>query len=219
MLLLCACSSQSVGSAGPSAAVNETDAPAASGPVSQSTAAPTDTPSPEHSAAPTQTKAPESSAKPTPTPTPTPATRTEIQPAEEIIEDDETPLANGGAWALLNLIITILTALGSIIMLVGYFGKKREAEKDEDGNVVLDENGEEKTEYTVKKKGFWRLFSLVPTVVAIIAFILTEDMSLPMAFVDKWTILMLLIGLAQVGVAILSRKAKEEAEEETPAEV
>ena len=104
-------------------------------------------------------------------------------------------------------------------MLVGYFGKKREAEKDEDGNVVLDENGEEKTEYTVKKKGFWRLFSLVPTVVAIIAFILTEDMSLPMAFVDKWTILMLLIGLAQVGVAILSRKAKEEAEEETPAEV
>ena len=44
-------------------------------------------------------------------------------------------------------------------------------------------------------------------------------MSLPMAFVDKWTILMLLIGLAQVGVAILSRKAKEEAEEETPAEV
>lgn len=70
MLLLCACSSQSVDSAGPSAAVNKTDAPAASGPVSQSTAAPTDTPSPEHSAVPTQTKAPESTAKPTPTPTP-----------------------------------------------------------------------------------------------------------------------------------------------------
>ena len=107
----------------------------------------------------------------------------------------------------------------TLLLLLGYLGKKDKAAADEDGNPILNENGEETLAYTLKKKGFWRLFSLVPTVVAIIAFILTEDMSLPMAFVDKWTILMLLIGLAQVGVAILSRKAKEEAEEETPAEV
>ena len=131
------------------------------------------------------------------------------------IPDEGTPLANGGAWALINLILTVLTALGSLLLLLGYLGKKDKAAADEDGNPILNENGEQTLAYTLKKKGFWRLFSLVPAIGAIIAFILTEDMRLPMVLVDKWTILMVIIALVQLVDAFLCRKKKVEPEEQT----
>ena len=145
----------------------------------------------------------------------TPSDANAILPVDvENITDDDTPLAQGGAWALVNLILTILTALGSVLLLLGYLGKKNKEATDEDGNVILDENGEATLEYTLKKKGFWRLFSLVPAIVAIIVFILTENMRLPMVLVDRWTLLMLVIALVQVAVAFFSKKKKEEPEEE-----
>ena len=113
-----------------------------------------------------------------------------------------------------SLILTVLTVIGSILLLIGCFKKKEQAETDENGNVVLDANGEEKLEYTRKNKNFWRISSLIPAIGAVVAFILTENMRNPMIWVDKWTILMVVIALVQVVVAILSKSKKEEPEEE-----
>ena len=147
----------------------------------------------------------------------------------ETINDNETPLANGediadnatplaglgtGAWALINLILTIVTTLLSILLLIGYIGKKKKALEDEDGNVVLDENGKEVMEYEKNKKGLWRLISIIPALIAIIVFIFTEDMILPMIFVDKWTILHVVIALVQVVVMVLCKKKKNENDED-----
>ena len=143
----------------------------------------------------------------------------EETPAEEELEDEEAPLASGdegeeiadeeaplaapagAAWALLNLILAILTALGSVLLLIGYIGKKKKEEEDENG---------ENVEYTVKKKGVWRVLSLIPGIGAIVAFILTENMRNPMVFTDRWTLLMVIIAVIQVIVAILAKKEKEE---------
>ena len=147
----------------------------------------------------------------------------------ETINDNETPLANGediadnatplaglgtGAWALINLILTIVTTLLSILLLIGYIGKKKKALEDEDGNVVLDENGKEVMEYEKNKKGLWRLISIIPALIAIIVFIFTEDMTLPMIFVDKWTLLHVVIALVQVVVMVLCKKKKDENDED-----
>ena len=139
------------------------------------------------------------------------------EPTEEEIVEEEVPLAQPeakSAWALVNLILTVLTVIGSILLLIGCFKKKEQAETDENGNVVLDANGEEKLEYTRKNKNFWRISSLIPAIGAVVAFILTENMRNPMIWVDKWTILMVVIALVQVVVAILSKSKKEEPEEE-----
>ena len=143
----------------------------------------------------------------------------EETPAEEELEDEEAPLASGeegeeledeeaplaapagAAWALLNLILAILTALGSVLLLIGYIGKKKKEEENENG---------ENVEYTVKKKGVWRVLSLIPGIGAIVAFILTENMRNPMVFTDRWTLLMVIIAVIQVIVAILAKKEKEE---------
>ena len=148
-------------------------------------------------------------------PTTEPTRPTESFPddgGEEDIADEPTPLAMGGAWALVNLILTVLTVLGSVMLLVGYIGKKQKEREDEDGNVILNAEGEAEMD-DIKKKGGWRLASILPAVAAVIAFILTENMRLPMVLVDKWTLLMIVIALVQLLVAYFSRKKTQEPEQ------
>ena len=64
-----------------------------------------------------------------------------------------------------------------------------------------------------------KLVGAIAGIAAPITFILTEDMSLPMVMVDKWTILMLIMLAVQVVAAIANKKASElddEEEEEEP---
>jgi uncharacterized repeat protein (TIGR02543 family) len=119
----------------------------------------------------------------------------------EVVPEDKTPLAGGPVWALLNLILTIATALASILMLLGYIGKKKE---EEDGVVIRE----------TEKHGFTRVLTLVPGIGAIIAFILTENMRNPMVFTDRWTLLMLIIALVQLVLVIFGAKKDKEPEAE-----
>ncbi len=126
-------------------------------------------------------------------------------PATSTIEETELPLAPGAAWALLNLILTIATCFMSIVLLVNYFARKKgEEESEKDKQMEKAETEEEKEE--VKHRGVMRLMSIIPAVVAVIVFILTEDMTLPMTIVDDWTWLMAAIAIAQVVVATFSKK-------------
>ena len=166
-------------------------------------------------------------AQPTPAPTAAPTAQpADSQPAKaesepEVIEDEETPLAPmaTGAWALVNLILMLLTVLASLLLLLGYLGKKKYAKEDEYGNALHDANGNEIIDYTRNKKGFWRVASLIPAVAAVIAFVLTENMRLPMIMVDRWTLLMVIIAVVQLIVAVLCKKKKESEEDENEANI
>lgn len=187
---------------------------------------PTPTPSPAATPAVTPENTPDQTVTPVPedgeiipdeeVPT-APGVDEPAQPEElEAIADDATPLAGGrgGHWALINLILAILTVLASLLLLIGYIGKKKKALEDEDGNEVKDEDGNTVWEYEKKKKGFWRVFSLIPAIVSVIAFILTENMRLPMRLVDRWTLLMVIIAIVQIVVAVLCKKRKNKDDED-----
>ena len=108
----------------------------------------------------------------------------------ETITDNETPLAGGSSWALMNLLLMI-GALGiALALVITYFRKK---DQDEE----------------VKRKLGWRLASVVVAIAAIITFILTEDMTAPMTITDNWTILMAVYALVSVAVMVLSTKKKQ----------
>ena len=158
---------------------------------------------------------PQPEPKPEPKPEPQPEPKPQPEPEGTVVEeivDEAAPLDMGGAWALVNLILTILTVLGSILLLIGYIGKKQKEREDENGNVILNAEGEAETD-DIKKKGGWRLASIIPAVAAVIAFILTENMRLPMVLVDKWTLLMVVIALVQLLVAYFSKKKTQEPEQ------
>ena len=143
---------------------------------------------------------------PTPTPDPTEPTPT---PELEDIEEPDTPTTGyTSAWALVNLICAILTVIFSVALLIGLAGKKTKTEEAENG---------EEVEKEIKKKKFWRFFSIVPALAAVIVFLLTEDMRLPMVFVDRWTLLMVIIGLVQVLVMVFAKKTKKDPDEEEEA--
>ena len=168
-------------------------------------------PAPAPTPAPARRITPAATATPTPAPTAKPTETKQPEPEPEVIEPDETPLAPmpTGAWALVNLILMLLTVLASLLLLIGYLGKKKHTERDEYGNKRID--------YTRNKKGFWRVASLIPAIAAVIAFVLTENMKLPMIMVDRWTLLMAVIAVLQLIVAVMSKKQKESQDEENEA--
>ena len=150
------------------------------------------------------TPAPEEIPEPTET---IPDETVPLAPPEEI-PDEPVPQA-GPAWALINLILSILTVLASLLLLVGFFGKKEEEAQDENGNAILDAEGNNVMN-DIKKRGGWRLASLVPAILSVIAFLLTENMRNPMILVDRWTLLMVIIAVVQVLVMLLSKKKTED---------
>jgi hypothetical protein len=119
----------------------------------------------------------------------------------EVVPENQTPLAGGPVWALLNLILTIATALASILMLIGLVGRKKE---EKDGIVVRE----------TEKHPFTRVLTLLPGIGAIVAFILTENMRNPMVFTDRWTLLMVIIALVQLVLVIFGAKKEKDKEVE-----
>ena len=109
---------------------------------------------------------------------------------------------------MLNLILAIATAVVMLVLLIGYFfGKKK---KKEDENDQQDENGK------LKRKGIFRVLSILPGIGGIIAFILTENMNNPMIFADQWTLLMIVIAFVQAIFTIFSVKKRKDKDDETP---
>ena len=132
---------------------------------------------------------------------------------EELAEIDNSsiPLYYGGAaWALVNLICTILTLIIGIHQLIIFLrGPKQDDKAKEEGYYDEDEYQE------LIKRRKRKPWDLVPAILAVIAFILTEDVRLPMILIDRWTPLMVILLLISVTVAVMTRLKRKEEEEES----
>lgn len=137
----------------------------------------------------------------------------------ETVQDDDVPLANvkdagvttlentaAETWALMNLILMIVTALLSVAMVARHFaGKNREDdEEDDQENARRKESG---------NKGMLRLSSLLPTLAAIILFVLTTNLDAQMVLVNGWTILMLVFAIVNGTLTVLTVKNAEGSKE------
>lgn len=155
---------------------------------------------------------------PTPAPTPTPAPN----PGPIVNEDDpdqpqggestevqENPTPKGGGsqneWALINLICAGGTVLLGLFLLLSKL-KKEEEEEDEKTSAMR--NDEEQSN-GYKRRKWLRVASTITAVVSVIAFFLTEDITLAMVLVDRWTLLMAAFLIVQVIFVLFGRKWKE----------
>jgi hypothetical protein len=135
------------------------------------------------------------------------------------IEDEETALAAGigAAWALINLIATILSAVICIVLLVTWFRKKKEDEEEDEEDKEekkSEEDEDEEEEKKTKRRTICRLASIIPAVASVIIFCLTENIKNPMILVDKWTLLMIVLLLVNIILAFFSKKKKKDEDDD-----
>lgn len=109
-------------------------------------------------------------------------------------------MIEGGSWALINFALMNLAVYESLMLLIGYFVQVKKASEEND----------RETERKLKKKGIMRVISLPVALISVIAFFLTEDITLSTGLVDRYTIVMAIIAIAQTAVVALSRKKEEE---------
>ena len=129
-------------------------------------------------------------------------------PTPTTIASSNAPLAGKdvSSWALLNLILSIVGVLAALILAIMYFvHRKVEKEEEEQKQPYRDVENRDKEAYETKKKRLWpRIIAAVLAVLAVILFLLTEDVTLPMTFTDQWTIWHVIILIVLVIFAIVS---------------
>ena len=144
----------------------------------------------------------------------------EEEPEEEEVEDEETPLSDGeeevdegktplakiDVWALINLIAAIITVLLGLILLLSK-RHKNDDEEDEERQARI-ERGEEK-EQEQKRGWICKVLGVLVAIGSVVLFILTEDMSLPMAMTDEWTIWMVIIAVVELVLLLVGRHWKD----------
>jgi uncharacterized repeat protein (TIGR02543 family) len=136
------------------------------------------------------------------------------------IDDEATALAAGlgAAWALINLIATILSAVICIVLLVTWFIRKKKDENEdndsEEENKDKEDEEEDDEEKKTKRRTICRILSIIPAVASVIIFCLTENIKNPMILVDKWTVLMIVLLIVNIILAFFSKKKKKDEDDD-----
>jgi len=108
------------------------------------------------------------------------------------IPPEKPPLASFATWAFLNFLLTIVTALITAFLLIAFFRPRKEetprSGKESDLRLLL------------------LLMAIATTAVSVILFFATQDMRLPMALADRYTVWHIVIAAAGAILAILCMK-------------
>ncbi|MDR2699851.1 MAG: InlB B-repeat-containing protein [Nitrososphaerota archaeon] len=143
---------------------------------------------------------------PTPTPpivspTPTPTPTFTATPPPSVID--------GGKWALLNLILSVIGVILAVITTVHeLLLKKRGVTTAAEDKHTQSSDEVDNRKFTQHMTTVWLIVSTVLGVVGVVVFLLTEDWRLLRAWVDRWTIVNAIILVAEVGAILLVFKSK-----------
>jgi H+/gluconate symporter-like permease len=133
---------------------------------------------------------------------------------------DEAPV-----WALVNLILSVVGAILAIILTVWVLLQRNQKQKKQPTQEQTQgtkgqyrtnqkQKNEENNDHTVDEKKqkqrrlFWFLLSVILGIAGIVVFLLTEDMTRPMAMVDRWTIVNVIIFVVELIAIALTFKHK-----------
>jgi uncharacterized protein YpmB len=177
----------------------------------------TPTPTSSVTPVPTLSSSPSSSLSATPTPTssPTPTTSSTTAPTVTV-----PPIESEFRWAVVNLVLSVLGVVLAVLVSVRVLlFKKKENNRSNDGegkvgekqksvNVKAASRGsiysgqnsgnDGKVEKFTRRRFVWLIATVVLAIVGVVVFLLTEDMSLPMTLMDKWTIVNVIIFFVEV---------------------
>ena len=136
---------------------------------------------------------------------------TDPTPPTTAIDDPEPPknlFPAPDSWALLNLILMVLSVILALADALLYFKNPTDKYGDE-------YEYEEDEEEDVKRHGLPRLLALLAAIISVIVFFITEDITQPMIWVDEYTIWMLLLFIATALLTMMSKKDQEDQDDDS----
>lgn len=107
-------------------------------------------------------------------------------------------------WALMNLIIAIITVLLGMMILYKYLRKSKNKDKES-------QESKEERQQEVRKKSILKLIDVIPAVTAVITFMLSENMNHIMIMTDDYTPIMVFILLVEVVCGLFTKKSLKKA--------
>jgi len=102
-----------------------------------------------------------------------------------------------GKWAVLNLILAMLTVFTGMTAVIAGRNRFRKEEREKRSKTAL----------------FFRLSALILGIISVIIFFLTEDWNLPAVFIDKWSLLTFALFLTALIAALASFRFDEDKED------
>lgn len=100
------------------------------------------------------------------------------------IRDGETPLGGfnyTGVWSLLNLIMSLVVLIVGVITLITLVNNRKRKQEDEEREIEFQQEGR------TRRYGALKIATGVASVIAMILFLILEDMTLPRVWIDRWT--------------------------------
>ena len=139
------------------------------------------------------------------------------------IEDTEIPLARASYWALVNLVTVVLDIIAAVILCIfaWLIGRKKETEEEEESEErtqIEEQEDQDEEEEDRKHRVILPLASVITAFVAVIIFLVTEDMRSPMVYTDRWTILMIILAIIEFVIAFVGMRNEKQEEEDQPQE-
>ena len=119
------------------------------------------------------------------------------------VDENKVPLApklysSEAYWALLNLILVFVSIIIAICLII----------------LVFWNNRKEDEQIKVNNRWPFRIVAAISAIVSAIIFLITEDMSNPMVFIDQYTLLMAIITCITALFAFFSLHREEEKKDE-----
>lgn len=129
----------------------------------------------------------------------------------EVVKNEQTPKGIiEGNWALINLLCAAGSVLLGLILLLSKVKKEEHEEQKQDASFTYEEDAAQ----TYRRRKWLRVVSTITAILSVIVFLLTEDMSLPMILVDKWTLFMAALLIIQLLFVFFGRRWKENDKDE-----
>jgi hypothetical protein len=140
------------------------------------------------------------------------------------ITDAPVPLAEGSyagaTWAPLNLLCALASTLWSVVLLVSFIIKRRRhsdvgkkvTTKTPSVTFVTFQNLRERPDKHIKYFGGCAI-GVLSGIISLVAFMLTEDVSLPITWVDSWSPLMVALLIIQDFITLYAVVCRSSADE------
>jgi len=113
----------------------------------------------------------------------------------------EPPIEPKESWALINLVLSIIGIILAIIVLVAY--------------ILLPRKQKQKKQQQRQSRLLWLLLTIILGIAGIVLFLLTEDWTLNMVWVDRWSIVNAIIFIMEVIAITLTFKHAKKANKKT----